>query len=152
MDSAAALGQIVGPLRRALIRATRLAAQLPDLPEAQIELLRALSTARSATPGELAAALRLSPSTVSNLVRTMTAPGLLDRSPSTDDLRVVVLSATPAGERLLERYTDASNAALEVALSAVSAEDRAALEAAAPALRRLVRALHEQPPATNTPA
>src|ERR1044072_3048564 len=40
MDTATDLGRLIGPLRRAVLLRTRRAEDLPDLPEAQIELLR----------------------------------------------------------------------------------------------------------------
>lgn len=46
-DTAAAeLSRLLGPLRRAVLRTTRSAEDLPDLPEAQIELLRVLTDGR----------------------------------------------------------------------------------------------------------
>ncbi|MGW7521149.1 MarR family transcriptional regulator, partial [Streptomyces sp. NPDC054796] len=77
---AAGLGGLLGPLRRAVLRATRNSEGLPDLPEAQIELLRTLSTApEGLSPGAVAARLRVARSTVSNLVRVMSAAGLVER-------------------------------------------------------------------------
>ncbi|MCZ9343501.1 hypothetical protein NGM37_37680, partial [Streptomyces sp. TRM76130] len=62
---ASGLGGLLGPLRRAVLRSTRNAEGLPDLPEAQIELLRALATAPDGlSPGAAAARLRIAPSTV----------------------------------------------------------------------------------------
>ncbi|MFF5668481.1 MarR family transcriptional regulator, partial [Streptomyces griseofuscus] len=75
---AAGLGGLLGPLRRAVLRATRNAEGLPDLPEAQIELLRALSSSpEGLSPGAAATRVRVAPSTVSNLVRAMSAARLV---------------------------------------------------------------------------
>ncbi len=100
VDTASEFGRLIGPLRRAVLR-TRLAEDLPDLPEAQIELLRALEIVGTATPSELAAQLRVAPSTISNLVRTMTAAGLVRRTPSTTDLRTVQLGLSPKSRDML---------------------------------------------------
>src|ERR1044072_2972035 len=78
MDTATEFGRLLGPLRRAVLR-TRHTAGLPELPEAQSELLRVLAEG-DATPREVAPRLRVAPSTVSNLVRTMSAAGLVERS------------------------------------------------------------------------
>ncbi|MBW0014282.1 MarR family transcriptional regulator [Mycobacterium sp.] len=140
MDVAREFGRLIGPLRRAVLR-TRLAEDLPDLPEAQIELLRALEATASATPGELAAQLRVARSTISNLLRTMTATGLLQRIPSSSDLRVVELSLSPLSMDLLGRYDRISTAALQHAIDSLTSQERAALEQAIPAMRALLGAL-----------
>lgn len=144
VDNAAELGRLIGPLRRAVL-GTRLAADLPDLPEAQIELLRALDEAGAATPSEIAARLRVAPSTVSNLVRTMTAAGLVLRTPSAIDLRTVHLSLSPTARDMLDRYDHTSSAALRRAMNRLTPQHRKALERALPALADLITALQDQP-------
>lgn len=141
MDTASDLSQLLGPLRRAVLRSTRGAADLPDLPEAQIELLRALAAEGSLGTKVVADRLRIAPSTVSNLVKTMVASGLVERAADRADQRAVILTPTPAALDLLDRYDRASTAALEGALAALPAADRAALRDALPVLRRLVREL-----------
>ncbi|OBJ83274.1 MarR family winged helix-turn-helix transcriptional regulator [Mycobacterium sp. 1245852.3] len=145
MDIAAELGRLIGPLRRAVL-ATRHAEGLPDLPEAQIELLRALQQAGTATPGEISTRLRAAPSTVSNLVRTMTAAGLVVRTQSATDLRNVYLSLSPAACEMLDRYDRVSTTALRDAMDRLSPRYRKALEAALPAIAELITALAERPP------
>ncbi|MEV6552884.1 MarR family transcriptional regulator [Streptomyces sp. NPDC051597] len=141
MDTASDLSQLLGPLRRAVLRSTRGAADLPDLPEAQIELLRALAAEGSLGTKVVADRLRIAPSTVSNLVKTMVASGLIERTADRADQRAVILTPTPTALDLLDRYDRASTAALEGALAALPAADRAALRDALPVLRRLVREL-----------
>lgn len=89
MDTAADLGRLLGPLRRALLRSTRATEDLPDLPEAQIEVLRVLAAEGPLGTSAVAERLRISPSTVSNLVRSMMAAGLVQRRRSESDLRAV---------------------------------------------------------------
>ncbi|GAA2330911.1 MarR family transcriptional regulator [Streptomyces caniferus] len=141
MDTAADLSRLLGPLRRAVLRSTRAAEGLPDLPDAQIELLRVLSAGGPLGTRAVAERLRISPSTVSNLVRTMTAAGLVERHASTTDLRAVDLSVSPGASELLERYDRASRETLEQAVAKLPPGDRDALTAALPALARLVTAL-----------
>ncbi|WP_051070226.1 MarR family winged helix-turn-helix transcriptional regulator [Actinopolyspora halophila] len=141
MDIATSLSRLLGPLRRAVLRSTRTAEDLPDLPEAQIELLRALSAEGPMGTKAAAERLRTSPATVSNLVRTMSAAGLIDRQNSRSDLRTVNLSVTTTAQQLLNRYDTASRTALEQAMSGLSAEDRDALARAVPALERLTTEL-----------
>ncbi|MGW7022194.1 MarR family winged helix-turn-helix transcriptional regulator [Streptomyces decoyicus] len=141
MDTAADLSRLLGPLRRAVLRSTRAAEGLPDLPDAQIELLRALSADGPSGTRAVAERLRVSPSTVSNLVRTMTAAGLVERHSSTTDLRAVDLSVTPGALELLERYDRAGRETLEQAMDKLPPGDRDTLTAAMPALARLVSTL-----------
>jgi DNA-binding MarR family transcriptional regulator len=143
MDTASEFGRLIGPLRRAVLR-TRLAEHLPDLPEAQIELLRALEIVGTATPSELAAHLRVAPSTISNLVRTMTAANLVRRTPSTTDLRAVQLGLSPKSRDMLRRYDRTSTAALRRAIDRLTTKERAALDRGMPALRALLTALEDE--------
>ncbi|MFE6689445.1 MarR family winged helix-turn-helix transcriptional regulator [Streptomyces sp. NPDC057743] len=140
MDTATEFGRLIGPLRRALLR-TRRAADLPDLPEAQIELLRALAEAGPLSPRQAADRLRLAPSTISNLVRTMTTTGLVERKPSATDLRTVDLIATPTALEMLHTYDRTSTAALHRALANLAPDNREAIEHALPALAELLTAL-----------
>ncbi|MFE7901892.1 MarR family winged helix-turn-helix transcriptional regulator [Streptomyces sp. NPDC057424] len=144
MDTATGLGRLVGPLRRAVLLRTRSAADLPDLPEAQIELLRVLADAGALAPRDVATRLRVAPSTVSNLVRAMTASGLVERRPSSTDLRTVTLVASPRALDLLGRYDRVSTEALSRALAALAPDSRQAIEEALPALTELIGALEEQ--------
>ncbi|MEU6683026.1 MarR family transcriptional regulator [Streptomyces sp. NPDC046832] len=144
MDTATDLGRLIGPLRRAMLLRTRRAEDLPDLPEAQIELLRILSEAGPLAPGEVATRLRVASSTVSNLVRVMTASGLVERRPSSTDLRTVTLVASPRALDLLGRYDRVSTQELRHALAALAPDSRRAIQEALPALRELIGALEEQ--------
>jgi DNA-binding MarR family transcriptional regulator len=145
MEAAQEFGRLVGPLRRALLR-TRLRENVPDIPEAQIEVLRALDGAGPMTPKELAGRLRVAPSTISNLLRTMAAAGLVRRTPSAVDLRIVDVTLTPKARGLLGRYDRVSEAAMQDAFGRLTAPDRRALERAVPALRALLQALEDDPP------
>ncbi|MEU3892266.1 MarR family transcriptional regulator [Streptomyces sp. NPDC029041] len=141
MDTATDLGRLIGPLRRAVLLRTRRAEDLPDLPEAQIELLRVLSEAGPLGPGDVASRLRVASSTVSNLVRAMTASGLVERRPSSTDLRTVTLVASPHALDLLDRYDAVSTQELRRALAALTPDGRRAIEEALPALRELQHVL-----------
>jgi DNA-binding MarR family transcriptional regulator len=139
MDTTAAeLSRLLGPLRRALLRATRSAEGLPDLPEAQIELLRVLADAGRISPRDAAARLRVAPSTVSNLVRTATAAGLVERTASSADLRTVELSPTPTALHLLGRYDRTSAATLAEAVARLGDDDARTITQAVPVLGRLL--------------
>jgi DNA-binding MarR family transcriptional regulator len=140
VDSATELAKLIGPLRRAMLR-IRLAEDLPDLPAAQIELLRVLAERGPTTPGQVAARLRVSPPTVSNLVRSMTAAGLVERSQDTTDLRVVHLAASQEAREVLDRYNHAITAAMRNAIDGLTPQRRKAFERALPALADILGAL-----------
>ncbi|UOQ90956.1 MarR family transcriptional regulator [Agromyces endophyticus] len=133
----ARLNSIVSPLRRGLLKAARSAEHLPDLPDAQIEVLRALPRGVVRSPGDLATELGLSRPTVSNLLKAMEAAGLVVRTAAADDRRRVEVSASTRALGLFDRFDRASEAILVDALARLDDADRAALAAALPALERL---------------
>jgi len=144
MDTATEFGRMLGPLRRAVMRQVRNTEGLPDLPEAQVELLRALTEAGPTTPGELAVRLKIAPSTVSNLVRAMNTAGLLERVPSSTDLRTATLSTSAAARNLLERYDRTSAATLKKAMQQLDADQQLLLDRAIPALAALLVTLERK--------
>ncbi|WP_410875873.1 MarR family winged helix-turn-helix transcriptional regulator [Nocardia sp. A7] len=135
------LSALLGPLRRAVLRRTRASEGLPDLPEAQIELLRLLATTGGLTPSQAAIELRVAQSTISNLIRTMAATGLVDRVPSTTDGRTATLVTSATARELLARYDHTSATMLRDSLAKLPLADQRALECALPALRQLLAAL-----------
>jgi len=130
------LSDRIGPFRRALLRTSREVADLPDLPDAQVEVMRAL-TGSTTTPSALAARLGLARSTVSNLVSAMESVGLVERRLAAGDGRRTELRLTPLAEERLAAYDEASAAVLVEALGRLAPEDRTALAAALPALEHL---------------
>ena len=102
--TAARLGSLISPLRRSLLRVARSAEHLPEIPDAQIEVLRALPAGRESSPGELADELGLSRPTISNLLRDMERAKLVTRRGSTDDRRRVVVAASDRALDLLARF------------------------------------------------
>lgn len=139
-STSAHLSSQIAPLRRALLRRTRARANLPDLPDAQVEALRLLVQGGPTTPGALATQLRVARSTVSNLLRAMIAAGLVERGVG-ENLRTARVAAAPKAVDLLARYDAASEHVLDEALAELSAADRRAIERAAPVLARLTAAI-----------
>ncbi|WP_136057315.1 MarR family transcriptional regulator [Microbacterium sp. K24] len=138
---AARLAAVISPLRRALLAATRAEAGLPELSEAQIDVLRTLPRGLGRGPAEISAVLNLSRPTVSNLLGTMETEGLIERGPDPSDGRRVVVRASARALDLFDRF-DAVNSALVARVSlALDDADRSALGAALPALERLCAAL-----------
>ncbi|RAN98294.1 MarR family winged helix-turn-helix transcriptional regulator [Micromonospora saelicesensis] len=138
---AARLASVISPLRRMLLAAARAAEHLPEIPDAQIEIVRALPRGTVAGPGELAERLRLSRSTVSNLLTAMEGSGLVERRPRPGNHRHVDVLATAKALDLFDRFDLASGDLVARAAATLPAADRAALAAAVPALERLRDAL-----------
>lgn len=138
------LAAVVSPLRRTLLVAARERGDLPDIPDAQIEVVRALLLSDGSVepgPAELADALQLSRPTVSNLLRVMEADGLVERRRAAGDGRRVVVVASARAIDLFRRFDQASGEILGEALDLLDPSDRVAVSAAVPALERLVAAL-----------
>ncbi|HEU4675453.1 MAG TPA: MarR family winged helix-turn-helix transcriptional regulator [Motilibacteraceae bacterium] len=135
-----ALADVVARLRRALRRAARAAVPEQPYSVAQLELLSAVAEHPGARAGDVAAALRLAPSTLSTLVQALERTGALRRD-SGADRRTVVLALTDEGRRALEGWRGTNEQLLARALGGLPDVDRAALRAALPALDALVAAV-----------
>jgi DNA-binding MarR family transcriptional regulator len=142
---AARLAAVISPLRRTLLSAARDAEHLPEIPDAQIEIIRALPRDTVTTPGELAERLGLSRPTVSNLLTQMEAAGLVERRPRPENRRQVEVLATARALDLFDRFDLASGEIVAAAAATLTAADRAALAAALPVLERLRDALTSRP-------
>lgn len=138
------LAALISPLRRNLLALSRETAGLPDVPDSQVEVLRALPRGTVSTPGALARRLGLRKSTMSNLLTAMEAAGLVVRRPSPDDRRRVEVLASPHALSIFDRFDATSALLLEQAAATLRADDRAALSAAIPALERLGDALADR--------
>lgn len=137
LSTAAVLSRVLGPLRRAVLRATRAAEGLPDLPDTHIEVLRVVADSPAITPRTLSDRLGLARPTVSNLIHTMKREGLLTLVRSDDDARIVHVTATDFAVGLLRRYDIASEHIVSAALNELTPAQRAAVAAAVPALSQL---------------
>lgn len=111
-----------------------------ELSHAQLELLIELYERGELPAGELAAAARLSPATVTQMLDHLAAAGHVERVRSPEDRRVVVSRLTQEGRRLLIAKREAWNERWQLALAGVSERD---LRAAARVLER-VQALFER--------
>ena len=140
-----ALSQALGPLRRALLRSAQEAGDLPNLPEAQIELLRLLVETGPISSARVAARLGLARPTVSNLLKTMTAAGLIDRTAAAEDLRSTLVSASNSARLLLARYDNVSSRVVAEALAQLDATAREHLHRATPSLVALTEIIARSP-------
>jgi len=145
------LASLISPLRRALLTAARESEHLPDIPDAQIEIVRALPRGTVTSPSRLADALGLNRSTVSNLLAAMERSGLIARRTNSDDRRGVEILASATALAWFERFDAASAAIVSDAVGALDPAEIAALDAAIPALEHLRDALIERRSAALAP-
>jgi DNA-binding MarR family transcriptional regulator len=133
---AVALRIVVSRLARR-IRAERAAEGLPELSDTQFAALAALVRHAPMTPGGLAAHEKVQPPSMTRAISVLEERGLVTRAPHPADRRQVALTATPAGQRLVEQVRRLREAWLATRLRELSAQERAVLRAAAPVLEKL---------------
>lgn len=138
-----ALAEVVTRLRRALRTSIRGEYPWESLPMARVELLLALRERQPARVGALAARLKLAPNTISGLVQQLVEAELVCRGPDPNDRRVATVTLTEAGLAKLTEWELAHHRRLSAALDQLSPADQAAVQAALPALSRLVDRLAE---------
>jgi DNA-binding MarR family transcriptional regulator len=88
---------------------------------------------------ELAAAERVTSATMSKLVSAMETEGLLRRHPDVNDARSIRIEATAKARRILERGRARRLDVLEGLLAEASAEEVAAVRAAAEVVERVLQ-------------
>ncbi|MER6422522.1 MarR family transcriptional regulator [Streptomyces sp. NPDC001137] len=106
----------------------------------QLLVLGHLHRHGSATPGEVAAAERQRPQSLTRVFAELEAEALIVREPGTVDRRQSVLSLTEAGRRALERDMAERDAWLSRALASLSPTERGLLELAGAVMERLADA------------
>jgi DNA-binding MarR family transcriptional regulator len=102
--------------------------------------LAALSTVERSGPlrlGDLAAAEGIAPSTLTRLVAVLEELGYVQRYADPKDARASTLTITPTGHETLERLREEGTVLLTHSLMLLTAEQRAALAMALPALEQL---------------
>jgi len=105
--------------------------------------LSALATVEQAGPlrlGDLAAAEKIAPSTLTRLVTVLEERGYVERQPVPGDARASTLVITPQGHAILEQIRRESTILLADNLRTLSPDQLAALAAALPALERIADA------------
>lgn len=121
---------------------TRLARRLRQEAESGVtpSMLAALSTLDRQGPltmGDLCAAEQVQPPTMTRIVAALVEADLVVRAPDPTDGRLIWVTLTPAGHRLLERSRKRKEAYLAKALRALEPRDVETLEDAASILERL---------------
>jgi MarR family transcriptional regulator, organic hydroperoxide resistance regulator len=113
-----------------------------ELSHAQFELLIELSERGELPAGELAAAARLTPATVTQMLDHLAEQGHVERVRSETDRRVVVSRLTPQGKGKIDAKREAWQSRWEQALQGVGADE---LRAATRVLERLAAMVEDGP-------
>ncbi|MEV7421697.1 MULTISPECIES: MarR family winged helix-turn-helix transcriptional regulator [unclassified Streptomyces] len=137
---AAALAGVQRTIRRRL-RDTLTA---PPLRGAQVELLRLVAARPGIRVSDAAKELYLAGNSVSTLVNQLSRAGYLRRETDPEDRRSALLLPTRAAASRLSDWEARRSALVREQVARLTEEDRAALAAALPALRRLALNLREE--------
>ncbi len=111
-----------------------------DLTPSQASALSSLERLGPMTLGELSAAEGVRPPTLTKIVAALEEQGLVARQTDPADRRVAHVAATEAAAALLARLRSTTDAYLASRLSALPADDLAALARAVEVLERLLEA------------
>jgi DNA-binding MarR family transcriptional regulator len=132
--------ELAGRLRVAVgLLVRRLRQQDPGrLSPAQLSALVTVEAGGPMRLGDLAARENVAAPTVTRLVGAMEDAGLVSRRPDPSDARGSLVSLAPGGVAALDALRRERNNLLSRKLAALPAEQRAALEAAVPALEALL--------------
>ena len=126
-------------LRVAVLRLSRRLRKhdLAGLTPSQLSTLSSVGACGPVRLGDLAAAERIAPSTLTRLVNVLEDRGYLVRQPSPDDARAFLVMLTDGGRDVLERIRAEATSMLTDMLSTLPPDQLAALEAALPALEQM---------------
>jgi DNA-binding MarR family transcriptional regulator len=108
------------------------------IPAPQLSALSVIVFRAGLTLGELAHAEQVRPPTITRIVAELEQAGLAIREPRASDRRVILVRATPKGERLLEEGRRRRIAALADEIVRLPTKEIADLERAIDILERLV--------------
>lgn len=132
--------ELAAQLRLSVTRLARRLRQKSDV-EATASQISALATIERLGPltiGELSAAERVQPPSMTRIVAGLEELDLILRETDERDRRVARVRVAPLGQRVLERSRSKKNAYLAARLGSLNDEERAALAHAADILERLL--------------
>lgn len=132
----------VARLRVAIARVSRSLRrhELAGLTPTQLSALATVERAGPLRLGDLAAAEKIAPSTLTRLVTVLEERDYVQRCPVPGDARASTLVVTDAGHAILERIRQESTTMLAGSLRTLSPGQLAALAAALPALEQIADA------------
>ena len=108
-----------------------------ELSRSQLATLSYLTEHGACAMQDLAAGVGVTPATMTSTVKLLVRKGLVERRHDEEDWRTVRVSASSLGTQAQEQSLHARTAALAGAIQSLSAEHRALLMVALPALRAL---------------
>ena len=126
-------------LRVAVLRLSRRLRKhdLAGLTPSQLSTLSCVGKTGPVRLGDLAAAERIAPSTLTRLVNVLEDRGYLVRKPAPEDARAYLVTLTDSGNDALGRIRDEATSMLTDILMLLTPDQLAALEVAMPALEQL---------------
>jgi DNA-binding MarR family transcriptional regulator len=136
MIDAQQLAGELAPRAARLVRA--LARERGSVSRTGVSVLASLRDGGPLRITELAANEHVTQPAMTTLVKRLERQGWVERQSHPSDGRVVLVALTPTGRQALAGLTDAASAALAVRIARLTPEQRAALEAALPALDTLL--------------
>jgi DNA-binding MarR family transcriptional regulator len=135
----AAPGIDAARLRVAVLRLARRLRKhdLAGLTPSQLSTLATVGKSGPVRLGDLAAAERIAPSTLTRLINVLESQGYVRRDADTGDARAFLVSVTDLGTDALERIKDEATSLLAEILTTLPPDQIDALAAALPALEQL---------------
>ncbi|MGQ4349449.1 MarR family winged helix-turn-helix transcriptional regulator [Streptomyces sp. SAS_275] len=139
-----ALSDALAGLQRLIRRRLRGGTDGPQLRGAEIDLLRLVAERPGLGVSEAAKELYLAGNSVSTLVNQLVRDGYLIRETDPADRRAARLLTTPAADTRLRDWRQRRAVLVRRQVDRLAPAERAALEAALPALHQLAANLHEE--------
>lgn len=126
-------------LRVAVLRLSRRLRkhELAGLTPSQLSTLATVGKSGPVRLGDLAAAERIAPSTLTRLINVLESRGYVRRDPDTGDARAFLVSVTDEGRDVLERIREEATSLLTDILMTLPPDQLGALAQALPALEQL---------------
>ena len=137
----AELAKVLARIGRGLRYRTRAVREALDITHSEGELLRLLERRPGIRVQDAAAELGIASNSVSTLVKQLTRSGLIQRASDPLDGRAACLWLTPQSQDWVTRIGSAREQAIDRALEALDDSERAALQAAVPAMVHLSKAI-----------
>ncbi|EGD40798.1 MarR family winged helix-turn-helix transcriptional regulator [Nocardioides sp. WG-D5] len=141
MSTTPASGRDLSLSLEKVVRLVREVSTAGDISPTAATVLGVLARTGAQRVTDLARTAGVSQPAMTQLVNRLTRQGMLARVADDADRRAVLVEITDAGREVLEARRGQRAGVLDAALARVSAEDRAAIAAALPALDRLVDAV-----------
>lgn len=111
-----------------------------DVGDSQLSVLFHLDVRGPLTPSQLAALEHVTPPSMNRTVNGLEESGLISRERDADDARKVLVTLTPEASAVITETRRLRSAWFSDELANLTAEERAALDDALPALRKLAGA------------